>query len=368
MRSSLFAPLLLGLALSIASCEKASLEIPEAYDGSSFTANTVAESSVLGQITALDNLAKTGRTAGTVLAPSDLLGAYSAGAVDLSLLTVPGFAQLVTGNGGLFSQLAQASGGTYDPFDPASTGGVYGGYLFDAAGAEPGEILNKGLYGALLYYRAVQALTGEISASDIDQALALYGAHPDFANSDNAVLHDHPDGFMAKYTARRDKNDGNGLYTGIRDHFIVLQAAVAQGFPTERDEAAGALRLNWEKAIAATVINYLYQATGKLTLTNPTSSDFGSALHALGEAYGFLLGWYLLPAEHRTATDAQLAEVLATLHFPVGGAAEPERFVQNPAAEVARLLQGIDLLQAVYGFSESEVTDFQKNWVSEQGR
>jgi hypothetical protein len=368
MRNTLLFPLLFGFVLAMSSCEKDGIEVPNAYDGTAFSAQTVDEEAIKAQLVALDNLSKTARTAGVVLTASDLLSVYRAGAVDLSPLAVASFDQTIIGAGGWFDALAQASGGTYDPFHPASGGGVYGGYLFDAAGAEPGEILGKGLYGALLYHRATQLLTGELTAAEVDRVLALYGAHPDFANSDNAALHAHPDAFMAKYTARRDKNDGNGLYTRIRDQFIVLQAAVAQGFPAERDEAAAELQGLWEKACAATVINYLHQATAKLTLTTPTANDFGAALHALGEAYGFLLGWYHLPAENRMASSTQLSEVLATLHCSVAGAPEPERFVLSPAAEVPRLLQAIEQLQALYGFTDPEITDFQKNWVNEQAR
>jgi hypothetical protein len=368
VRNTLFFPLLLGFALTISSCEKEVLEVPNAYDGTSFSSQTIDEEAIKAQLVALDNLAKTARTAGVALTASDLVSVYRSGAVDLSPLAVASFDQTIIGAGGWFDALAQASGGTYDPFDPASTGGVYGDYLFDATGAEPGEILGKGLYGALLYHQGIQLLSDEPTAAEVDRALALYGAHPDFANSDNAALHAHPDVFMAKYTARRDKNDGAGLYTRIRTRFIVIQAAVAQGFPAERDDAVVELKLLWEKANAATVINYLHQAAAKLTLTNPTESDFAAALHALAEAHGFLLGWFHLPAVHRTATAAQLSDVLSTLYCPVSGAIESERFVQNPAAEVPRLFQAIDQLQAMYGFSESEISDFQKNWVSEQGR
>lgn len=367
----LFIPVLsLALLLSTA-CGKETLTVPTQYDGSSFALHAAPQMNILAQMTTLDNLMKTGRIVGSVVDFPDLQFDYVQGPVNLSVLTAPLFNDLIYNpNNGYFVQLANSSSGLYDPNLPGTSGGVYGGYLFNAQGLEPGELINKGLYGALLYYQAAQLLDSDMSAAELDQVLALYGGHPDFANSDNATLHAHPDRFMAKYTARRDKNDGTGLYTGIRDNFLTLQAALVQGndFAAERDAAIAALRLDWEKANAATVINYLHQATAKLTLTSPTEADFGSALHALGEAYGFLLGWYYLPTEYRQITVAQAEEILATLHFPIPGTPEPGLFVQNPAGETARLLTAIDQIQAVYGFTEAEITDFQKNWVSEQSR
>ncbi|MEZ4686279.1 MAG: hypothetical protein R3B47_09490 [Bacteroidia bacterium] len=113
--------------------------------------------------------------------------------------------------------------------------------------------------------------------------------HADFPNSDDASNHSNPDLFVAKYTARRDKNDGNGFYSQMQAAFIKLQAAIAAGddYEEERDEAIAVIKDVWEKATMATIINYGYSAISKLSATNPGEADQASALTHIAKPWAF---------------------------------------------------------------------------------
>ncbi len=63
--------------------EKTPLDIPTAYDGTAFAANTVTQDAVRAQLEALVAEAQKGRTAGTILDYATLSGLYSAGAPSL---------------------------------------------------------------------------------------------------------------------------------------------------------------------------------------------------------------------------------------------------------------------------------------------
>jgi hypothetical protein len=124
----------------------------------------------------------------------------------------------------------------------------------------------------------------------------------------------------------------------------------------------------WEKSNAATVINYLHSTTSKLSQTEVSPEDVGSALHAYGEAVGFLHGWRTLPAGERIITDNEIDEILELIYAPQNATATSYRLAQEPFATLPQLGQAIERLQGIYGFSEQEIEDFRKNWVNEQGR
>lgn len=345
--------------------DKAPLQIPAAYDGASFSANAAAELDVLSRFTTFVNEAKKGRTTGKIVSADSLEYWYTTGNPSLQSLTSPYYSALVSD---WMSQLAQASGNTYTPGTPAGNGGTYGGYLFEENGLELEQLIDKGHYGALLYEHFNDLAAGAISTATVDRMLAIFGAHPSFPNSYQASLHANPDRFSANYTARRDKNDGNGFYTGIRDQFIKLQAAVTAGadYNAERDEAIAEIRLLWEKGNAATVINYLYSVISKLSATNPTDADIASSLHAYSETVGFLHG--LRTQNNKLITDAQIDALLVLLNAAPGATPASYKFATDAVTELPKLTQVIDELQSIYGFSSQEMEDFKKNWVAEQNR
>lgn len=362
---------LLIFILAITSCKEdiPPLVVPDTFDATGFDAATSTQSAVRSQLSALSNAMQVGRSADTSIMGGPLLDALSTGSPSLLDITTEYYSPLVgSPTSGWVFELAAASGNIYTLGDINDDGGVFGSYLFDENGIELEQLVEKGLFAAALYNHALTLMDGTIDENTAAQLVSIFGAHPDFPNSDNSSNHTNADIFMAKYTARRDKNDGSGLYTSIKTSFIKLQFAAAQGesYNTVRDEATAEIKDLWEKASAATVINYCHAAISGLSATNPGEADQASALHAYSEAVGFLHGWYSI-AEKRI-TDTEIAEILTLMNAPVDSTPTSYTFATDPVNELPKLTQVIDRLKAIYGFTEAEIEDFKKNWVSEQGR
>lgn len=350
--------------------EKSPLNIPSAYDGSSFAANTVAEDALRGQLEALVNEAKKGRVQGVVLDYPVLTQLYNIGSPSLKSITTNYYANRLDGTGQWLDEMAKASGGTYTPAPPTGQGGVFGGYLFDENGLEMEQLLEKGLFGAALYNYAVSLMQGSMTPATADRLVRIFGAHPDFPNTPTAAKAANPDKFMANYAARRDKNDGTGLYFQMKNGFIKLQAALKAGseYDQERDEALLAIRETWEKVNAGTVINYCHSMISSLSATNPTDAQKAGAMHAYGECVGFIHGWRTIPSSYKKISDSEIDEVLVLLNAPYNGTPTSYKFVTDPVNELPKISQVIAKLKAKYGFSDQEIEDFKKNWVAEQGR
>lgn len=349
------------------------LQIPANYDGSTFTANTTTQRAVLNQLTALTDEAKRGRDAANTVQRSELEQLFTMGNPALASIITNYYKGRMQGDGGIMDELAKASGSTWTPSESNGTsqGGVYGGYLFDEYGVEQEQLLEKGQFGASLYNHAVTLMSGNITLATVDQLVAIFGAKPAFANSgSNNVAAENRDEFMANYGARRDKNDGNGMYSQIKREFIKLQAAVKAGvdYNKDRDDALKAIRLLWEKINAATVINYCHSPISRLSATSPTDQDKAAALHAIGEGIGFMEGFKTINPAYRKITDAQINEILTLFNAPVGENASVYQFALNPLTHLPKLQQAIAKLQGIYGFSNHEIEDFKNNWVAIQNR
>ncbi len=360
--------------LLLASCNedepKAPLVIPTEYDGTAFADNTITQNSILAALAAQVNEAKKGRTPGTGVTVSSLQNLYAAGTPSLKTISTTYFVEKMEGTNGYMDELAKASAGTYTPGTPTGQGGTYGGYLFDENGLEFEQLIDKGQYGAVLYKHATALLAGEITAATVDQLVAIVGANPSFPNTGNAATTATPDKYMANYGARRDKADGKGLYTQLKNAFLKLQAAVKAGdlYKQEQQEAIDTILLTWEKINAGTIINYCHVATATLSSTNPTDAQKASALHAIGESIGFTHGWQTIPQQYKKITDTQIDEVLVLFNAPATGTPTCYTFVTDAVTELPKLQQVIAKLKALYGFTDAEIEDFKSNWVSVQGR
>jgi len=365
----LFLVLLGGLTLLLTACgnddddNNPTLNVPENYDGSNFESNAAVELQKLSELSALSSTMKAGRTEGTQVAESEMISTFS----PLEAITTSYFTGRIKG---WFPVLAAASGNTFDyTTAPNNDGGVLGGYLFSPEGLEPEQLVEKGLFGAALYNHALTVKNAaNFSAADVDKLVAIYGAKPTFANTDKTG--EDKDIFAAKYTARRDKNDGEGLYRKAQAALIRAQAAAKAGesFTSERENAVNDFLMYWEKSNAATVINYLHSTTSKLSQTEVSPEDVGSALHAYSEAVGFLHGWRMLPAGERIITDTEIDEILTLMLAPQNATATSYLLAQAPFETLPQLTEAIEKLQVIYGFSEQDIEDFRKNWVNEQGR
>lgn len=360
-------------AFSLISCEKNPdpLVIPAAYNGTNYSTNTSTQYDLRARMAALVTEIKKGRSEGVILDYNTLLQLYTNGTPSLNNHTTDYYYNRLAGTGNWLNELANASGNIYVPGTPAGQGGTFGGYLFDENGLELEQMVEKGLFGAAMYNHAVNLMkVGNLTPANVDQLLAIYGAHPDFPNTPTAANASNPDQFMAGYAARRDKNDGQGLYTQIKNGFLKLQAAVDAGddYNKERDEALIAIRTSWEKANFATVINYCYSVISTMSATNPSDSDKAKALHAYSECVGFVHGWRTISQDYKIISDNEIDEILLLLNAPQNGLPSSYKFVTDPLNELPKLTQVIQKLQTKYQFTNQEMEDFKKNWVTEQGR
>lgn len=346
----------------ITSCKKESVLPADSYDATQFAGHTTEAADITSRMILLADSMKKGKIAGVTLSAVNLSSLYASSAPSLQQATEQSFQLLLPA---LFQSIELASGNTFDPANSNVTGGLYGGYLFDQQGSEPGEIVDKGLYAALIFHRIFSVyLQGEISLQDLDNALYLYGAHPDFSNSDKASYHQHPDILLAKYAARRDDGIGQGVYLQIKQHFINAQVAIKAGNVEQGklEAAVAGLKNQMERAIAATIINYINAALSAFSQTSPTTEALASGMHATGEAIGFSLGLKALSGTQ--ITDAELDAVLSALRYGSNPQRKVTDFVTNPVASVADLQPALSVMQAAYGFTDAQMESFRLNQVN----
>lgn len=373
MRHKILTLSALSLATFFTACDKEAsrpdLVIPEVYDGSSFEANAATELNVREQLRLITAEAYKGRTPGTVVDYATLSGLLNAGSPSLKAVGSTYYLTKMDGVNGWLDELAKASGGTFTPGVTTGSGGTYGAYLFDENGLELEQVMEKGMFGAVLYKHAVDVMNGPITSATSDKVLAIFGSNPSFPNSNNASKHPKPDVQIAVYAARRtDSSDVNGLYFQIKRGLIKLQAAAKAGadYEKEQKEAIEQIKLNWEKANAATIINYCFSSISTLSGASPTDAQKASAIHAIAEGIGFIHGFRTVSS--KKITEAQIDEVLTLLNAPATNTPTVYKFVTEPVAELPKLQQVIDLLKNIYGFSTAEIESFKNNWVSLQGR
>lgn len=337
------------------------LSIPSFYDSTNYNTNVASLAEVRTKFDALVTEIKKGRISGTTVTESAINGFYSP---TVSQLTTAHYNTILTSNSGWFKQLAEASGNTFNPDSTTTQGGTFGGYLFNEDGFEPEQMIEKGLFGAALSNHAISLISNNPTLEKIDQAIYVFGATPHFKSSNAAKHGSGADKYLAVYMARRDKNDGNGIYTAMMKNFIKLQAAVKGGsaFNAQRDAAATEIKLAFEKANFATVINYCQSSLAKLSATTVSDADKAGSLHSIGECLGFVQGWKSV--QGKKITDAEIDELYTLLN----GNSKPLNFITDRVNEVNKLQLTINKIQTIYGFSAAEIEDFKKNWVAEQNR
>jgi hypothetical protein len=365
------------------------LQIPTVYDSTGYAANVVTESQVRSQLTTLTSRMQVGRNMDSTVTLAALQNLYNG----TTLRTVTGASYQAKIDIAL-PELARASGkGVRYAWEnapvPGSDGGVIPtavggrtGYLYDENVLELEQVVEKGLFAAAMYNHAVSLISaGNITEATIDKLVEIYGAKPGFGNNERNS-DPNRDRFSAQYAARRsDSANANSIYAQIKRNLITAKAAVKAGsaFNQLRDQALADFKLNWEKALAATVINYCHSTLAGLTAPNRDDGVVTGAMHAYGEAVGFLSGWRAVPASQRRITDAQIDELLDLLRAPYNQTANAQSYLflstSSATAQLYRLdgrndpnTGVIERLAQIYGFSNAEVEDFRRNWVNVQNR
>lgn len=341
---------------------KVPLNVPSeyGYDSVSFYTNASQATNYAKAQVDLETELRKGRNISYLLEKSKLDSIYQI----LKPITPTAIQQLIEKH---IDEIVLASGKNYDPNNPTNDGGIYGGYIYNKEGLDVHEIITKTLWG-ISFINQIQSITNNLSnVNQIDPILVYYGAHPYFKNSSNTTLHgNYADRFSANYAARRDKNDGNGFYSKIKNSILKLKAAVQAGndYQQEKQEAIQDIFKYIERAYAATIINYCFSATSKLSLSNPTSSDISSALHAIGECIAFTISLQYMNTKSISESDIQY--IFSQLNY--GSSTNINLFVTQTFNQLPKLNNVIQKLKSVYGFSDTEVEEFKKNWVQEQNR
>jgi len=363
------------------------LQIPTFYHSTGYAANVVTESQVRAQLAALTRQMQVGRHMDSAVTLAALQTLYNG----TTLRAVTGASYQAKVDTAL-RELARASGkGVRYAWEnaPNGDGGVIPttvggrtGYLYDEHVLEMEQVVEKGLFAAAMYNHAVSLISaGNITEATIDRLVEIYGAKPGFGNNERNS-DPNRDRFSAQYAARRsDTANANSLYAQIKRNLITAKAAVKAGsaFNQLRDQALADFKLNWEKALAATVINYCHSTLDGLRAPNRDDGIVAGAMHAYSEAVGFLSGWKAVPPSQRRITDAQIDELLDLLRAPYNQTANAQSYLflsTNSATAQLYRLDGrndpntgvIERLAQIYGFSNAEVEDFRRNWVNVQNR
>lgn len=291
-------------------------------------------------------------------------GGKTASATELTALFSPSIKQAATP---VFAAMAEELFPAYEEAQsgaltlvepPPSKGGRFGAYPMSGRGLDYGEALSKGAYGAVMFQTASLLVADSITGKKVDGLVALFGAHPSFPRADTGVA--NPDAFSAKYTKRRDAGDPNkpGLYAMAKRSLSRARVlAETQGCSAEADVRE--FFSTWEKALFATVIFYAKDATAKLVSTPTTVELQSKALHALGEAWGFMVGFRETSARFRTIPDTKVAEFLSTLGCDKPSECTLYKYVTEPSTMVPKLAELVKAIAAFYAFTPEDVAKFQ---------
>lgn len=185
-------------------------------------------------------------------------------------------------------------------------------YLFNQNGIEYKEVIEKGLYGAFLYYQISSVyLSPEKMNVDNETIVASQGTamqhHWDEAFGYLAVPTDFPTNISGIKFLSRYMNSRNAILDcnrKVMNAFITGRAAINNKDYSTRDAQIQIISSELEKVIAATAINYLNQAKTNF-------ADDAKRNHTLSECRGFI---YALKFNARKKiTDTEISELINTL-------------------------------------------------------
>lgn len=247
-----------------------------------------------------------------------------------------------------------------DAPDGGDRGGALGGRIHDAYGVDLRQAIEKGTYAAAFYNQAVSLIAlGPITTGTIDRLVAAFGASPAFSNNDNAPQ--NRDVLTAAFAARRDSKDASnpGPYQRSKAALIKAKASVEAGSicDTDRDTALAFFLRQWEIATYASVV---YDFNDIITRLG--AGDIPGALHEYAEAIGFIASFKTIAPTRRVINDAQIDDLLQRVLAPDGAPIEAYKLKTATIDVVQRLVQGINSIKAIYGFSDAEIEGFKQNF------
>lgn len=342
---------------TISECLKS---VPTTYESPDYATNAADELKFRDLNKAMQDPMKAAEANVTAMpTAASLKDLFGAGTVSLKSVTTSYYQSKVDS---LIDRFVEATNPAWVPTDPpAGKGGKYGNWIFDQFGTDLRQRVEKGLFAAAYYNRAVALISdkSKITEATIDKLVALFGAHPSFPQADKDVP--NPDVFVAQYAKRRDdKTQPTGLYRQIKTALITAKAAVKAGCEKDRDDALAAFLLGWEKVELATIIYYLNDSAAKFSKDPPVVADQASGLHGMGEAAAFVHGFRTIPT--KKITDAEIDDLLTTIRSSHDGDASSYKFVTSFGTEATKLTSAITKIKTIYGFTDSEVAAFKINY------
>ncbi len=214
-------------------------------------------------------------------------------------------------------------------------------YLCNANGFEYAQFIDKGMFGSLIYYQAMNYLDnlsskdnativaseGTVMEHNADEAFGYFGVPIDFPTNVTGLR------AWGNYCNRR--NPILSTNKTIMDAFLLCRAAISNKDYTKRDEAIKTIKDTWEKVIASTAINYLN--TSKANITDDAVRN-----HNLSECYNFVKS--LSYRTDKKISNAQINQVLTYLG---------NNFYTITSANID---QARDLLSTVYGLDAVKTT------------
>ena len=190
-------------------------------------------------------------------------------------------------------------------------------YLVDEKGIEYGQLVQKGLIGALLMDQMLNVYLGSeklgLDNSKVvdgkkytaqehswDEAYGYLTKNPVYPTQNPSDATKFLERYLGNYV--RPVGDPQQLFLAL----LKGRAAVVNNDQTTRDQQVAAIRQHVEKAVATFAVSYLNKAKSSL------ASDVASAQHAFGEGAGFVYSLRYGPSKKITVakSDAQLNKLI----------------------------------------------------------
>ena len=279
--------------------EDQSYSIPSSYNFENV--NYSGQTARLGMLLELSTYAKSANTAGVILDAAKLKAIYDNTAMAGFTGTYPSDKQLkdktISTEQSLFEGLMEDLAAISTSTDTASNGkagravsAAGKSYLLTAGGVEIGQIIEKGLMGALLYYQAtavylangkmnvdnetVTAGEGTVMQHHWDEAFGYLGVPIDFPGNTTGTF------FWGNYSNNRQAVLGSN--TTLMNAFLKGRAAIGAKKLADRDAAISTIRSEWEKVCVGSALHYLNGAYESY------DTDKAAFFHEISEGLAFV--------------------------------------------------------------------------------
>jgi hypothetical protein len=192
-------------------------------------------------------------------------------------------------------------------------------YLVDAAGIEYGQLIQKGLIGAVFLDQMVNVYLGEEEMSDDNKTIVEGKTFTELEHHwDEAYGYMTKNGtFPLRINGAPQERFLGGYLRQVADStnfflaFLKGRAAIVNADIAVRDEQIAFIRTASEKAIAMVAVSYLNKTI------NGMASDPAAAMHAYGEGLGFVYSLrYAANAKiNKDKSDEYLAKLIGSKGF-----------------------------------------------------